>query len=96
MRALPLHRPRRRHPGTRCFFVLVFDCFLSFSLTPRVRAFPLPCVTLPQRARPHVCWRSRQKAEELNIALEALGQIYGAVDMEEMLDVVFRDFCIGK
>ena len=39
---------------------------------------------------------ARAKAEELNIALEALGQIYGAVDMEEMLDVVFRDFCIGK
>ena len=37
-----------------------------------------------------------EQAEELNIALEALGQIYGAVDMEEMLDVVFRDFCIGK
>jgi len=39
---------------------------------------------------------SPEQAEELNIALEALGQIYGAVDMEEMLDVVFRDFCIGK
>ena len=36
------------------------------------------------------------QAEELNIALESLGKIYGAVDMEEMLDVVFRDFCIGK
>ena len=36
------------------------------------------------------------QAEELSIALESLGQIYGAVEMDEMLDVVFRDFCIGK
>lgn len=36
------------------------------------------------------------QAEELGIALDALGKIYGEVDVEEMLDVVFRDFCIGK
>ena len=36
------------------------------------------------------------QAEELNIALDSLGRIYGAVEMDEMLDVVFRDFCIGK
>lgn len=35
-------------------------------------------------------------AEQLRIALRALGRITGAVDLEELLDVVFRDFCIGK
>jgi len=29
-------------------------------------------------------------------AADALGRITGRVDIEEMLDAVFRDFCIGK
>ena len=36
------------------------------------------------------------QAEELGLAMVAVGEIYGDADMEEMLDVVFRDFCIGK
>jgi len=35
-------------------------------------------------------------AEDLRIAARALGRITGAVDVEELLDVIFRDFCIGK
>jgi tRNA modification GTPase len=35
-------------------------------------------------------------AEDLRIAARALGRITGRVDVEEILDVVFRDFCIGK
>ncbi|MGH6869960.1 MAG: tRNA uridine-5-carboxymethylaminomethyl(34) synthesis GTPase MnmE [Rhizomicrobium sp.] len=35
-------------------------------------------------------------AEELRLALRSLGRITGWVDVEELLDVVFRDFCIGK
>jgi tRNA modification GTPase len=35
-------------------------------------------------------------AEDLRLAVRALGRITGAVDVEELLDVVFRDFCIGK
>lgn len=35
-------------------------------------------------------------AEQLRISLRALGRITGAVDLDELLDVVFRDFCIGK
>ncbi|CAN0447909.1 unnamed protein product, partial [Discosporangium mesarthrocarpum] len=35
-------------------------------------------------------------AEELRIASSELGQITGAVGVEELLDVIFRDFCIGK
>jgi tRNA modification GTPase len=35
-------------------------------------------------------------AEHLRRALRALGRITGRVDLDELLDVVFRDFCIGK
>jgi tRNA modification GTPase len=35
-------------------------------------------------------------AEDLRLALRALGRITGRVDIEELLDVVFKDFCIGK
>ena len=35
-------------------------------------------------------------AEELRAASTALGRIVGQVDVEEVLDVVFREFCIGK
>jgi len=35
-------------------------------------------------------------AEELRLATSELGRITGAVDVEDMLDVLFADFCIGK
>ena len=35
-------------------------------------------------------------AEELRLATHALGHITGRVDVEAVLDLVFRDFCIGK
>ena len=35
-------------------------------------------------------------AEDLRLALRALGHITGRVSVEDLLDVVFRDFCIGK
>ena len=35
-------------------------------------------------------------AEDLRLAARALGRLTGRVDVEEILDVVFRDFCIGK
>lgn len=35
-------------------------------------------------------------AEELRVAAHALGRITGRVDVEAVLDLVFRDFCIGK
>lgn len=36
------------------------------------------------------------RAEDLRLALRALGRITGRVDVEELLDSVFREFCIGK
>lgn len=35
-------------------------------------------------------------AEEVRRAVQGLGRITGRVDLDELLDVVFRDFCIGK
>ena len=36
------------------------------------------------------------KSEELRLAGRALGRITGRVDVEDVLDVIFREFCIGK
>lgn len=35
-------------------------------------------------------------AEDLRLALRHLGSITGKVDVEDLLDMIFRDFCIGK
>jgi tRNA modification GTPase len=35
-------------------------------------------------------------AEDLRLAARALGRITGRIEVEDILDVVFRDFCIGK
>ena len=35
-------------------------------------------------------------AEDLRIALRSLGKITGRVHVEDLLDRIFRDFCIGK
>jgi tRNA modification GTPase len=35
-------------------------------------------------------------AEELRAAATTLGRLTGRIDVEDILDVIFRDFCIGK
>ena len=35
-------------------------------------------------------------AEDIRLAARALGRITGRVDIDDILDTVFRDFCIGK
>lgn len=35
-------------------------------------------------------------AEDIRMAVRSLGEITGRVDVEDMLDIVFSDFCIGK
>jgi tRNA modification GTPase len=35
-------------------------------------------------------------AEDLRMAAYSLGRLLGRVDVEDILDVIFRDFCIGK
>ena len=36
------------------------------------------------------------RAEDLRHAVRAIGRILGRVDVEDILDVVFGEFCIGK
>src|SRR5688572_2058682 len=36
------------------------------------------------------------KAEDLRLAARAIGRIAGRVDVEEVLDLIFKEFCIGK
>jgi tRNA modification GTPase len=40
--------------------------------------------------------REEIMAENLRVATRALGRLLGRVDVEDILDVIFRDFCIGK
>lgn len=35
-------------------------------------------------------------AEDVRLALRALGRITGKVEVEDLLDLIFKDFCIGK
>ena len=35
-------------------------------------------------------------AEDVRLAIRQLGRITGRVDVEDLLDVIFKDFCIGK
>jgi tRNA modification GTPase len=35
-------------------------------------------------------------AEDLRMASHSLGRLLGRVDVEDILDVIFREFCIGK
>jgi tRNA modification GTPase len=35
-------------------------------------------------------------AEELRLATHSLGRLLGRVDVEDILDVIFREFCVGK
>ncbi|HXP98272.1 MAG TPA: tRNA uridine-5-carboxymethylaminomethyl(34) synthesis GTPase MnmE [Telmatospirillum sp.] len=39
---------------------------------------------------------SELAAEDVRLAARCLGRITGRIDVEEMLDVIFREFCIGK
>jgi tRNA modification GTPase len=35
-------------------------------------------------------------AEELRYAALSIGKITGRIDVEDILDTIFREFCIGK
>ena len=52
------------------------------------------CVAALGRAESNV--QAELAAEDIRIAARALGRLTGRVEVDEVLDVVFRDFCIGK
>jgi tRNA modification GTPase len=52
------------------------------------------CATALRRAR--TAEFPELRAEDLRLATRCLGRITGVVDVEDLLDIIFRDFCIGK
>jgi len=52
------------------------------------------CVSALQRAT--IASLPELAAEDIRLAVRSLGRITGRVDVEDVLDVIFRDFCIGK
>jgi len=54
------------------------------------------CLEALHRAVSGKALPSELRAEELRSASDALGKITGRIDVEDLLDVIFRDFCIGK
>jgi len=72
---------------------------------------PEPAVVTRERQREHLqdctaalrnakeaatTGREEIVAEHLRLATRSLGKLLGRVDVEDILDVIFRDFCIGK
>jgi tRNA modification GTPase len=54
------------------------------------------CHQALERALAEPAGREDIIAEELRLAARDLGRLTGRVDVEDVLDVIFRDFCIGK
>lgn len=65
----------------------------------RHRAALADCVAALERAHAAIAAgadTAELVAEDLRLAARALGRITGRVGVEDILDVVFREFCIGK
>ena len=60
------------------------------------KALEAALAALERAAGRPVAEREDLLAEELRLAARALGRLTGRVDVEDILDVIFRDFCIGK
>lgn len=62
----------------------------------RHRAYLSDCIKGLSSAVAATHLPSELRAEDLRRAADALGRITGRIDVEDLLDVIFRDFCIGK
>ena len=60
------------------------------------RALEEALAALRRAQSPEAAAKEDLLAEELRLAARALGRLTGRVDVEDILDVIFRDFCIGK
>ena len=60
------------------------------------RALQDALIALRRALAPDLSSREDILAEELRLAARALGRLTGRVDVDDVLDVIFRDFCIGK
>ena len=54
------------------------------------------CLSAIRAARADPSRPIELRAEDLRRAGDALGRLTGRIDVEDLLDVIFRDFCIGK
>ena len=58
------------------------------------------CCERPRRIWMRLCKGATRdlelRADDLRLAADRLGRISGAVDVEDLLDVIFSQFCIGK
>jgi tRNA modification GTPase len=79
------------------FLVDTFSTSESVLITrERHRHLLASCHQALERALGEPCGREDIIAEELRLAARDLGRLTGRVDVEDVLDVIFRDFCIGK
>jgi tRNA modification GTPase len=60
------------------------------------RALEDALAALRRALAPDLASREDLLGEELRLAARALGRLTGRVDVDDVLDVIFRDFCIGK
>ena len=81
----------------REFLVDTFSTSESVLITrERHRHLLASCHQALERALGEPYGREDIIAEELRLAARDLGRLTGRVDVEDVLDVIFRDFCIGK
>jgi tRNA modification GTPase len=79
------------------FLVNTFSTNESILITrERHRHLLSSCHNALERALGEAAGREDIIAEELRLAARDLGRLTGRVDVEDVLDVIFRDFCIGK
>jgi tRNA modification GTPase len=80
---------------------------LRASVVERMDVSPEPLLTRTRhRAALEECQAALERAgeatatelmtEDIRLAVRAIGRITGRVDVEDVLDVIFREFCIGK
>ena len=62
----------------------------------RHRSAVRDCLVAIQSARSDQQKPIELRAEDLRLASDSLARITGRIDVEDLLDVIFRDFCIGK
>lgn len=62
----------------------------------RHREHMAECLSFLQQFQDHVSRDLVKATEDLRQAAQSLARIVGAIDVDELLDVIFRDFCIGK
>lgn len=80
-------------------FAAAFVGGAESSLVTRARhrhALEETVAALTRALAPGLAGQEDLVAEELRTAAAALGRLTGRVDVEDILDVIFRDFCIGK